>query len=70
MKIEFINASEVNPGDTIMIEGIANTISQKFIKYDPIFGITINGIKMRGKIERVLFLKWHKGNLLGYFPQI
>lgn len=70
MKKELINKEEVKANDTIIINGKATTISAKYIKNDPFLGVTINGINFRKKIERVLFPKWYKGKIIGYFSQI
>lgn len=70
MKIELVNKEEIKSGDTIIIDGKQKTISGKFIKKDPLFGITIDGINFRNKVERVLFPKYFKGQIIGYFPQI
>ena len=73
MKTEKIDVSQVRHGDTLMIGGKMQTISGNQIKTNPAYGLSIDGNYFREtgrKVERVLFPKWYKGEIIGYAAQI
>lgn len=68
-KIEKVSADNIQHGDTIMIDGEMQTVNKKFIK-NGFCGIIIYGMNYRNGVERVLFPKWFKGEIIGYYAQI
>lgn len=68
--VKKVQASQIKAGDCINIEGVATTVSKSFIKYNPFSGITIYGEKFRNGLDLILFPKYLKGELIGYFSQI
>ncbi len=69
MKTETVKASNINHGDTIIINGKEFTVNGEYIK-NGFFGTTIHGHNIKGSVERVLFPKWYKGKIVKYVPQI
>lgn len=69
MKIEIIPASELNIGDTVSIEGDWFTLGADCIKTG-FCGTLVRGERFSNGIERVLFPKWYKGEIIDYRPQI
>ena len=73
MKTEKVDVSAIRHGDTIVINGVMKTISGNQIKNNPMFGVSIDGNYFRDsdkKVERVLFPKWYKGEIVRYQAQI
>ena len=68
LKLENIHPSELNIGDTIDINGELKTVGKETVKVG-FFGVTVDGIRVK-EINRVLFLKWFKGQVIGYQAQI
>lgn len=68
MKTQKIHPSDLNVGDTVLIEGEMLTIGKETIKTG-FFGTLVNGIKT-DSIDQVLFPKWYKGEITGYYPTI
>ena len=68
LKLESIHPSELNVGDTIEINGGLKTVGTETVKVS-FFGVTVDGIKVK-EINRVLFPKWFKGQVIGYQAQI
>ena len=69
MKTQLISASELNVGDTIVIDGAWFTIGANCIKAS-FFGTLVRGESFKNGIERVLFPKWYQGEIIDYRPQI
>lgn len=67
-KQETIHASELNIGDTIIMDNKSYTVGKDAVKVG-FFGTTVRGLKAT-KVTRVLFPKWYKGEIVGFFPQI
>ena len=68
LKLEIIHPSELNTGDTVEINGELKTVGKETVKVS-FFGVTVDGVKAK-KINRVLFPKWVKGQVVGYQAQI
>lgn len=70
MKKELICISDLNHGDTVLIDGDMRTLSRNDIKTSGNLGARVFGKRFTNGIERVLFPKFYKGSLVGYFSQI
>lgn len=73
MKTEFVNKECITHGDTILINGEMLTVDKKYIRNSPAYGLSIFGHTFRDnkfKVERVLFLKWYRGEIVSYQTQI
>jgi hypothetical protein len=73
MKTEQVHVSKIRGGDCVRVRGEFVTICQNDITEGGFMGRTIQGESFRGGavlVERVLFPKWLKGTLVGYFPQV
>lgn len=68
LKLENIHPSELNVGDTVEVNGQLKTVGAETVKVS-FFGVTVDGIKVK-EINRVLFPKWFKGQVIGYQAQI
>lgn len=67
-----VHISEINHGDTVMINGQMETVSKNDIVSD-ILGCRYKGNPYRetnGMLEVVLFPKWLKGEIIDYRKQI
>lgn len=69
MRSEKIPVSELCHGDTVLIDGEARTLSREDIKRCAFMGVSVLGRRL-SHCERVLFPKWHKGEIINYQPQI
>lgn len=69
IKTRIISPSDLNLGDTVMIDGKMFTIGKNCITKS-FFGTLVRGQQFKNGIEQVLFPKWFKGELIGYRPQI
>lgn len=72
-KTEIVKTDQIVGGDTILINGEMMTVSKKLIRHDPFLGTTIHGIPFieTGRtVERVLFPKWYKGEIIAYATQL
>lgn len=72
-KIQYVYVDQIRQGDTIIMDGIRQTVNRDTIKrYHG--ETTVNGrniIFFKGeKIARVLYPKGYKGELLGYVAQL
>jgi hypothetical protein len=75
-KTELINPADINHNDTLIIDGQAYTTGSEDIRFDSftgqfiIMGINIRHFKTYPLVERMLFKKWHKSEMIGWVPQI
>lgn len=72
MRTEIVNVSDIQAGDTVIIEGQDYTICQKDIS-STFFGTTIRGVSFRGSknmVERVLYPKWYQGKIVEWVAQV
>ena len=69
MNIKLVSTSDLNIGDTVLVNGKMFTVGKDTVK-NSFFGTTINGEKINGKVEQVLFKKWHKGKVIGLVAQL
>ena len=70
MITENVAASDLNHGDTILIDGKMHTFSRDDRTNPDGFGVMVKGQRFPGGVERVLFPKFYRGILVGHFPQI
>lgn len=68
LKFESVHPSELVVGDTVQINGGLKTVGGETVK-SGYCGTLVDGIRT-GSIERVLFPKWYKGEVTGYYSQI
>lgn len=66
---KMVDVSYIKIGDTIMIHGQPITVGKDTVKRG-FMGTTINGERVIGKVEQVLFIKWYKGVAVGLVAQI
>jgi hypothetical protein len=69
---EMISVSQLKPGDTVIIDGIAKTLGREYIKHCSFMGSSVYGDcrALEGrKIEVMLFPKWYKGKIVNYVRQ-
>ena len=72
MKTELVHKSKIQVGDCIIIDGVEKTVSRGDIKTG-FMGRTIFGCPFRSGIdmvERRLFPKWYRGEIIGYYSQV
>ena len=69
MKTEIVTASHINPGDTILIGGKMFTVGKHNIS-NGFMGTRLYGQRFPKGCERVLFPKFDRGEIIGYFAQI
>ena len=72
-KTEKVLTSQIQVGDTVMIDGHMVTVGKETITHSEFSGVMINGQTFRetGRIiERVLFTKWYQGKITAYVRQI
>lgn len=68
-----IKISELSIGDTVIVNGAMQTVGRDDIRNDSFFGPLFKGDSYKaenGEIEIVLFPKWFKGEITGYYSQI
>lgn len=73
MKTETVHVSQIQKGDTVMINGNETTIGQESVKNCPLMGVTVNGQNFRSTgnmIERVCFPKYFKGQIIAWVAQV
>ena len=68
IKSQMIHPAELNKGDTILIGGEMKTVGANTVRTG-FFGTLVGGMRM-DEVERVLFPKWFKGEVVGYLAQI
>lgn len=68
MKTEKTHSADLNQGDTILIDGCMKTVGENTVKTG-FFGVLVDGVRM-SEVDRVLFPKWFRGELIGYYAQI
>lgn len=69
---EHVPVSSLNPGDTVLIDGVAKTLGREYINHCPFMGSSVYGdcrARQGREVEVVLFPKWEKGVLAGYVRQ-
>lgn len=67
-----LHISELKQGDTVLIDGVMQTVSSHHINVDSLFGSQFKGYNHRetkGYLEVVLFPKWFGGEITGYVTQ-
>lgn len=69
MNIKLVNHSDLVVGDTIFVNGNMVTVGKDTVK-NSFFGTTLSGSRITGKVEQVLFKKWHKGKVIGLVTQL
>ena len=69
MNIKLVNPSDLNVGDTILINGKMFTVGNETVK-SSFCGTTICGERISGMVEQVLFKKWHKGKVVALVAQL
>jgi len=69
MNIKLVNPSDLVIGDTVLVNGNMVTVGADTVK-NSFFGTTISGDRITGKVEQVLFKKWHKGKVVGLVSQL
>tara|TARA_E500000178_G_scaffold284540_1_gene285817 strand:+ start:56824 stop:57057 length:234 start_codon:yes stop_codon:yes gene_type:complete len=72
-KTEIVPTWKIKGGDTLVIDGEHKTITGEWIKNDPFMGVTLFGdahLKTRRMVERVLYPKWYKGEIIYWASQI
>lgn len=73
IKTEKVHISQIKAGDVIIIEGKEQTLSKKHISYGSFMGKSIMGYNYKcgyELVERRIFAKWYKGELMGYYAQV
>ena len=66
MKIELVAMSDLNHGDTVLVNGVMTTVSAKNdFKNCPFMGTTLFGMRFEN-VERVLFPTYLEGQFNGY----
>lgn len=68
MKTEIVKVSDLNWGDTVVIEGKEKTVGKYSVSKSEI-GALLFGEPFRSGIERVLFKKHFKGSFVGWVTQ-
>jgi hypothetical protein len=68
MKTVSIHPADLNTGDTILINGVMKTVGKNTVKTG-YFGTLVDGERLN-TVEQVLFPKWFKGEITGYYAQI
>ena len=69
MNIILVNPSDLVIGDTILINGKMFTVGKDTVKTS-FFGTTVQGKRVEGKVEKILFKKWFKGEIVGLVSQL
>jgi hypothetical protein len=69
LKFQNISASQINIGDTVLIDGKMQTIGKNNIKFCNFFGYRLNGARTE-EVTRVLFPKWFKGEIVNWQARI
>lgn len=69
MNIILVNPSDLVIGDTILINNKMFTVGKDTVKTS-FFGTTIQGNRIEGKVEKILFKKWFKGEVVALVPQL
>lgn len=69
MKTVTVNASDLVNGDTVMIDGEMKTVGRESVKTD-FFGTLVFGQRFSGGVEKVLFAKWFKGEIVDCVSQV
>lgn len=68
-KTELVNSSDIQQGDTVVChDGLIRTVCLNNISKD-FFGTRLFGERYNKGVERVLYPKRYKGELLGYVAQ-
>ena len=67
-KSEKVSSSDLNVGDTIEINGQLKTVGRETVK-SGFFGTNVDGFRV-AEVKRVLFPKWYKGKITGWYAQI
>lgn len=67
MKTETVHASELNQGDTVLINGTLKTVGRNSVNRSMlVFGVR----HTNAMVQRVLWPKWYRGQITGYHAQI
>ena len=72
-RITEVHISKIEPGDTVIHNGKEKTVGKDDISYCPFMGISLFGDTYRlgtVLVKKVLFPKWYKGEIIGYFAKI
>lgn len=68
-----VPVSELQAGDTVLIEGTPTTVGAAYLGQCPFMGATLYGdtyATQGRKVDVVLFPKWYKGEIVAYVRQI
>jgi hypothetical protein len=68
-----VPVSELQPNDTVLIDGAPTTVGASNLRRCPFMGATLYGntyATQGRKVDLVLFPKWYKGEIVAYVRQI